>query len=395
MTQPQDAYRHFCTQRQAVGQLRQLQPVEPLPHGRVRRDGQELINFSSNDYAGLADHPLLVERARAWTQQYGTGSRASRLVCGDFVGFGGVEAKLARGKGCEAALVFNAGFQANSAILPALLDSRVLGQKPLVFSDRLNHASMHHGCLAAGVKQQRFRHNDLDHLEELLKQHAGGEAPCFILSETVFSMDGDRADVAGLIELKARYNAFLYLDEAHATGILGRDGFGLSADHPGQVDLVMGTFSKALGSFGAYATGSRSLMDYLINRASGFIYSTALPPAVVGAMDAALELLPTMAEARQRVLAGAEQIRQAFHDAGLDTGDSSTPIIPVMMGDESTALALSQRLLEAGMLAIAIRPPTVPQGTSRLRVSLSAAHGDEDWQQLASDLPAMVQELRS
>ncbi|MEG3641151.1 8-amino-7-oxononanoate synthase [Magnetococcus sp. PR-3] len=393
MSDPHLAYRHFCQSRTEVGQLRQLHTVQPLAHGRILRHGVELVNFSANNYAGLADHPLLKQRAMAWTEKWGTGAQASRLVCGDLEPFERIEARLVAGKGSEAALVLNAGYQTNSSLIPALLDKKVLGAEPLVFSDRLNHASMHHGMQSAGVKQIRYRHGDLDHLESLLKKNAEHKGPRFILSETVFSMDGDRIDVGKLVALKHRYGAFLYLDEAHATGVLGPDGFGLSAAYPGEVDLVMGTFSKALGGFGAYVTCRRELRDYLVNRVSGFIYSTALPPAVLGAMDAALELLPQMESVRQRVLSGAEQVRAAFHQAGLDTGNSSTPIIPVIVGDERKTLALSERLRQAGMLGIAIRPPTVPEGTSRLRLSLSAAHTDADWQQLAQLVPACLQDM--
>ncbi|ABK42560.1 8-amino-7-oxononanoate synthase [Magnetococcus marinus MC-1] len=393
MEQPHLAYRAFCQSREAAGQWRQLHAVQPLPRGRVLRDGVELINFSSNNYMGLADHPLLKQRAMAWTEQWGTGAQASRLVCGDLEPFARIEARLVAGKGCEAALVLNAGYQANSSVIPALLDKRVLGGEPLVFSDRLNHASMHHGVQLAGVRQLRYRHGDLDHLERLLKRHAGEKVAKFILSETVFSMDGDRIDVGGLIALKQRYGAFLYLDEAHATGVLGPDGFGLAAAYPGQVDLVMGTFSKGLGGFGAYVTCSHALRAYLINRAGGFIYSTALPPGVLGAMDAALELLPQMGEVRARVLAGAQRVRAALRAAGLDTGNSSTPIIPVMVGDEQRTLALSEGLRAEGLLGIAIRPPTVPEGTSRLRLSLSAAHSDEDWSLLAAAVPRCLREI--
>ncbi len=375
---PLSAYRQFLQQRHSQRRHRLLRTVVPLGRGRIRVDGRELLNFSSNDYLGLANHPALIERSRQWTAAWGTGSTASRLVCGNLEPFERVEHRLARGKGSEAALVFNSGFQANSTILDSLLSRRVLGADPLVYSDRLNHASIHHGLRAAGVRQIRYRHNDLNHLETLLKRDRAAGRPRFILSETVFSMDGDRADVAGLIELKKRHGAFLYLDEAHAAGVLGPDGFGLAADHPGAVDLTMGTFSKGLGGFGAYAACSATLRDYLINQCSGFIYATALPPGVLGAMDAALELLPTLGAARQNLLAESERLRRAFGAAGLDCGPSSSQIIPLLLGDDEKALAMSRTLENRGILAIAIRPPTVPPGGSRIRFSLSAAHAGTD-----------------
>ncbi|MEO5341300.1 MAG: aminotransferase class I/II-fold pyridoxal phosphate-dependent enzyme [Magnetococcus sp. MYC-9] len=346
--------------------------------GRTLCGGRSILNFSSNNYMGLAGHPALIQRAREWSERWGVGSTASRLVCGNMSLFEPVEEKLRRGKGSEAALVFNSGFQANSAVLAALLDRAVLGEEPLVFSDRCNHASLHHGCRAAGARQIRFNHNDLNHLESLLRSHAHRSGPRFILSETVFSMEGDCCDVAGLIQLKERYGAFLYLDEAHATGVMGVDGFGLSAAYPGEVELVMGTFSKGLGGFGAYVACCHELKGYLINHCGGFIYTTALPPAVLGAMDAALELLPTLGGARRCLQEGAERVRGIWRRAHLDTGFSTTQILPVLLRSEQEALLVSRRLEEAGILAVAIRPPTVPPGGSRIRFSLTALHGEPD-----------------
>ncbi|WP_353861477.1 8-amino-7-oxononanoate synthase [Azospirillum formosense] len=357
---------------------RHLLPVRPEGAGRIRRGGRTLLNFSSNDYLGLASHPLLVERARDWTGRWGAGATASRLVCGTLEIHAAVEAKLARLKGTEAALLFNSGWQANAAVLPALFDRELLGGDALVFTDRLNHASLHHGCAAAGVRQIRFRHNDLGHLETLLAQRAGEPGARFIVTESVFSMDGDRADVPALAALAERHGAVLFLDEAHATGVLGPRGMGLAALGEGRVDLAMGTFSKALGGFGAYVAGSRALCDYLVNRCGGLIYATALPPAVLGAMDAALDLVPTLDAERARLQAMAERLRAAFHGLGIATAGSSTQIVPAIVGAEEDALALSRRLEEHGILGIAIRPPTVPPGTSRLRFALSAAHTDAD-----------------
>ena len=395
---PERVFANFCNGLETLGRRRVLREVgltvsgksdsagASLPPGRVVVDGRELVNVSSNDYLGLSRHPQLIERSTRWGERWGAGSGASRLVSGNLEPFARVERKLARGKGTESALVFASGYQTNVSILPALLDSRVHGARPLVFADRLNHASLHTGCNAAGLRQIRYRHNDMGHLEALLKSKTSSadSAPAFIISETVFSMDGDRSDIPALADLARRFDAFLYLDEAHATGVLGKDGFGLTADHPGAANLVMGTFGKALGGFGAYAACSDTLRDYLVNRCGGVVYSTALPPTVLGAMDAALDLLPDLGEARAGLLRKAEELRAQWRGAGLDCGASTTQIVPLIVGDDEAAMALSRSLEEEGFLAVAIRPPTVPEGMSRLRFALSAAHEEEDLARLAA-----------
>ena len=375
---PLAAYHQFCQTRRQIGQWRGLRSVQAAQAGRICIDGKTCLNFSSNNYMGLAGHPVLIQRAKAWAETWGVGATASRLVCGNLEIFGLLEEKLCRGKGSETALLLNAGFQANSTLLSALLDPYVLGKEPLVFCDRLNHASLHHGIRAAGVRQIRYRHNDLNHLESLLQKYASSDRAKFIVSETVFSMDGDRCDVAELIALKERYGAFLYLDEAHATGVLGPKGWGLAAEFPGQVELVMGTFSKGLGGFGAYAACSHGLKNYLINHCAGLIYATALPPAVLGAMDAALDLFPSLDVERERLQRLSVSVRHAWQAANLNTGCSTTQIIPLLVGDDAAATAMSQNLEKRDILAVAIRPPTVPTGGSRLRFSLTALHSEAD-----------------
>jgi 8-amino-7-oxononanoate synthase len=390
MFMPESAYRRFCERLAAAGRKRVLRAVGPTQAGRTRVGQRRLVNFSSNDYLGLAQHPELIRRAQEWAGEWGAGAGASRLVCGTLELHERVEEKLARGKGTEAALVFNSGYQANASLLPALLDRQVLGAEAVVFSDRLNHASIHAGCGAAGLRQIRYRHNDMSHLEDLLKSRATETGPRFILSETVFSMEGDRADVGALAELAERFGAFLYLDEAHATGVLGPGGFGLSAEHPGGAGLVMGTFSKALGGFGGYVACSTELREFLVNRCAGFVYSTALPPAVLGAMDASLDLLPGLERERRTLQDNAERVRAAFRAAGLDCGASTTQIVPVILGAEEDALDVSRDLEEEGMLAVAIRPPTVPAGSSRIRFSLTAAHGADDLTRLCEAVPRLA-----
>jgi 8-amino-7-oxononanoate synthase len=353
-----------------LARLAELSARDRLRRTQVADEGK--LNFSSNDYLGLSRHPLLAARAAEWGGRFGTGAGASRLVTGTLALHDRVEARLAGLKGTQAALLFASGWQANASVLASLL--RMPGPEPLVFCDALNHASLHYGCRAAGRTQIVFRHNDMGHLAALLEAHSGRPARRFIVTESVFSMDGDQADVAALRALADQHGAFLYLDEAHATGVLGPGGMGLAGTLPGGVDLAMGTFSKALGGFGAYVAGSRALCDWLVNRASGFIHTTALPPTVLGAMDAALELVPDMGAERALLHGHAVRVRAALAALGIDHGPSTTQIVPAIVGTEAAALALAGRLRGAGILAVPIRPPTVPDGTSRLRLALSAAH---------------------
>ncbi len=367
----------------AQNRRRRLRDVERLPGGRIKfADGRELLDFCSNDYLGLSFRPELINKSCEYVRRLGAGAGASRLVAGNIAAFSDIEARLAAGKGSEAALVFVSGVQANLTILPALLDAGMLGAAPLVYADRLNHASLIQGCIGAGVRQIRFRHNDFEHLEALLRRDADLRRPRFIITESVFSMDGDCADIPALAVLAARYGAFLYIDEAHATGVLGADGFGLAHGLPNA--LVMGTFSKGLGGFGAYAACSAVLREYLVNRCGGLVYATALPPAVLGAMAAALELIPRLATARAHVQAQAARLRMLLQNAGFDTGASTTQIVPLILGDEARVLALAAALEAEGFLAGAIRPPTVPAGTSRLRFCISAAHTAENVAALAA-----------
>ncbi len=359
--------------------------------GEVVRDGRRLLNVSGNDYLGLAHHPLLAERASDWAGRHGTGAGASRLVTGTLDLHVAVEARLAAFKRTEAALLFASGWQANAAVLPALLRAAHADAPPLLFADRLIHASLHHGIQAAGLRQHRFRHNDLDHLEALLAAQVACPGRRFIVTESVFSMDGDRADLARLRRIAAAHDAFLYVDEAHATGVLGPGGAGLSVA-AGGVDLAMGTLSKAFGGFGAYVAGSAVLCDYLANACSGFVHTTALPPPVLGAIDAALELMPTLDGDRARLQANAERVRTALREAGAGTGGSTTQIVPVLVGDAGATLALAASLERHGVLGAAIRPPTVPPNGSRIRLAMTAAHGEDAVDRIVGALRAALAE---
>ena len=365
-----------------ANRLRRLRPWHWQNGALHDATGRALIDASSNDYLGLSQHPLVKTRAAEWAERHGAGAPASRLVTGTRDITLAVEEKLARFKGCEAALLFSTGFQANATVVPALAG---LDDTATLFSDELNHASIVHGCRLARARTQVFRHLDLDHLEQLLGGSTGRK---LILTESVFSMDGDRADLPALVQLAERHGAALYVDEAHSSGVLGPQGRGLAAECGG-VDVVMGTLGKAFGAFGAYIAGSRRLIDYLVNRCSGFIYTTALPPAVLGAVDAALELIPTMDGERHRLAAHGQRLRLALAALGLDTLESTTQIVPAVIGSEVDTLAAAARLEAAGILAVAIRPPTVAPGTSRLRFALSTALAEPEMDRLLAALPTI------
>jgi 8-amino-7-oxononanoate synthase len=374
-----DKYKFIETElnRRRIGdQLRSLRALTPLAGAQVNADGRRMLNFCSNDYLGLAKHTLLQQRAIEFMRNYGAGSTASRLICGTIQCFEDVEEKLSSLKETESSLIFNSGFQANVSILPALTN-----RQSLILSDSLNHNSIIQGALLSRCRVKRFRHNDLQHLRQLLKQHRQkGAQRILIVTESVFSMDGDRSDIRSLVDLAQEFEALLIIDEAHATGVLGPRGMGLTCG--AQVDLTIGTFGKACGSFGAYIACSKKMRDYLINCCSGFIYTTALPPAVVGSIDAALDLIPTMDKQRRKLHQNADFLRSSLNKLGLSTGNSSTQIIPVIIGGEKETVALSKWLADNGILATAIRPPTVEPGRSRIRITLSALHTRKQVEQL-------------
>ena len=374
MATSESRYRDFLDARAREGLRRSLLTVAARNARIVGAEGRSYINFASNDYLGLRFNQALISRSIEWAETYGVGAGASRLVTGNLDLFAPIEAKLATLKGKPASLVMASGFQTNAAVLQALFDRSVLGAEPLVFADRLNHASMHFGCQAAGLRQLRYRHCDAAHLAELLSQYHGDDRPRFILTESVFSMDGDVAPLADIARLAREHDACLIVDDAHATGILGRGGSGLSGD----ADIVIGTFSKALGAFGGYVASTETMRDYLVNRCGGVIYSTALPPPVLGAIDAALDLVPGMDGARAYIARLAERFRAGVSAIGLDTGASTTQIVPVILRSPEAAIAMGERLKRAGLWASAIRPPTVPIGTAKLRLAFTAAHEDPD-----------------
>jgi 8-amino-7-oxononanoate synthase len=360
--------------REAEGLLRTLRPFRGAPGGRViAPDGRELVDLSSNDYLGLASHPALAEAAARAARDEGTGGRASRLIVGDGPAYHDLEERLAAHKGTEAALVIGSGYGANVGVIPALA-----GRGDAIFSDRLNHASIVDGCRLARADVHRYRHADVEHLGELLAASTARRK--LIVTDTVFSMDGDAAPLRELVELKERHGAALMVDEAHAAGVLGPHGAGLAHELGVEeaVDLHLGTFSKAFGVYGAYVAGRETWIRHLANTCRSLIYSTALPPPVVAAAAAALELVRDADAERAGLRRRAERFRERFAELGLDTCGSTTQIVPIVAGEPERALAWSSALEELGVLAVAVRPPTVPPGTARLRFSLSAAHAEED-----------------
>ncbi len=354
--------------RKTGGLYRRLRPVAAGEGPETILEGKPVLNFCSNDYLGLSRHPLLRERAAAFMARYGAGATASRLVCGNLDCYESLERKVAELKGAEAALILNSGYQANLAVISSLAD-----RKSLILSDQLNHNSLVRGALLARCRVEIFRHNDLSHLARLLEASRGaGHSRVLIVTESVFSMDGDRCDVDALVDLADTFNAILYVDEAHATGVLGHGGMGLTAGKA--VDVAMGTFSKGCGSYGAYIACSAAMREYLVNRCQGFIYTTALPPQVLGAIDAALDLVPGMAAERRRISDNADYLRATLRQRGWFTGPSDTQIVPVWVGGADDVLDLAENLEKRGFLATGIRPPTVPEGRSRIRLTLTALH---------------------
>ena len=365
-----------------AGLLRSLFPLEGSQRGVIKTEGKTLVDFSSNDYLGLADHPALIEGAKKAMEKWGTGARASRLMSGDLEIHHRLESAIAALKGKEAGLLFGSGYLANTGIIPALC-----GRNDVIYSDRLNHASIVDGVLLSRARFYRFRHNDLNHLEDLLKSHRSRYRRAMIVVESVYSMDGDLALVSGLLELRGRYGAILMIDEAHATGVFGAKGEGIiSQTGADAVDVILGTFGKALGGYGAFVAVSNRMRQFLLNRARTFIFSTALPPAVIGANLAAVKLLDEEPGRRNRVCELASELRRALReDLGLNT-PSESQIVPVMVGDSQSALSLAESLRDAGFFVKAIRPPTVPEGTARIRLSVTANHSLKDVRQLLEAL---------
>jgi len=370
------------------GLRRRLRLVEGPQGPRVVLDGRPVLLLCSNNYLGLAEHPQVREAAAEAALRWGAGAGASRLISGNMEVHRRLEERLAAFKGYEAALLFGSGYMANVGAIAALA-----GRGGVVFSDELNHASIVDGCRLARAETFVYRHGDVEHLAWGLRR-AGGRGS-LIVTDGVFSMDGDLAPLPELARLAREHGCRLMVDEAHATGAIGPGGRGsvAAADLGAEVDLVVGTLGKALGSYGAYVCAGAELTEYLLNAARPFVFSTAPPPPVAAAALAALELLEAEPGRPARLQVNAASLREALAAEGLDTGGSQTQIVPLAVGEPEAAMELCERLLERGVFAQGIRPPTVPPGSSRLRFSVMATHEPAELRRAAKLAGAAAREL--
>ncbi|MGI6147929.1 MAG: glycine C-acetyltransferase [Firmicutes bacterium] len=338
-------------------------------------DGRRVINLSSNNYLGLANHPRLKEAAIKATEKLGVGSGAVRSIAGTMDIHRELEVKLAEFKNVEACLVFQSGFQANAGTV-----SCILGREDVIISDELNHASIIDGSRLSRAQIKVFPHGDMDALREALETSEGRRT--LVVTDGVFSMDGDIAKLPEIVKLAKEYGAILMVDDAHASGVLGRCGRG-TVDHfnlHGEVDIQVGTLSKAIGGLGGYVAGPQKLIDYLVQRARPFLFSTSHPPGVIAAASEAIDMLQEQPELIDKLWENTDFFRQGLQNLGFDTGNSETPIIPVIVGDERKTMILADRLFEEGVFAQGIAFPTVPRGKARVRTIVTAAHSQADLQ---------------
>ena len=377
----------FCAEKinklEEGASFRKLKTTHRVAEAQSHQAGKSLISFSCNDYLGLSHHPTLLEKAHEAARLYGTGAAASRLITGNYPLLEELEEKLAKLKNTQACLVFGSGFLANIGLIPALA-----GSDDLILVDELAHACLNSGARLSGAKVIRFKHNDYADLENHLTAQRKSSSKCLILTDTVFSMDGDLAPLPALRDIANRYDSWLVTDDAHGIGVIGAGrGGGFAFDPPVVADVQMGTLSKALGSYGGYVCGSQKLVDLLVNRARSFVYSTGLPPMSTASALAALEIIeqdPTLVD---KPLAYAKQ----FCDrVGIPTPQS--PIVPVIFGDNDTVIVVSEKLANEGFLVSAIRPPTVPDNTARLRIAFNASHKTADIDRLADLICAAKKE---
>jgi len=357
---------------------RALKSFEPIDAVHARCEGKKITLFSTNDYLGLSRDPRIIEAFTKEARRSGTGASASRLISGTFDAHTRLEEKLAAFKKKEAAIVFATGYTTNVGTISSLCS-----KEDLIIIDKLNHASIIDGCRLSGATLRVYPHKSIGKLESLLS-HSGNFRRTLIITDSVFSMDGDLALLREIVTLKEKYGAFLMVDEAHATGVFGEGGRGL-AEREGvedKVDITMGTFSKACGLLGGFIAGSSVLINYLKNKARSFIYSTALPSPIMSAVAKSFEIIETDKALQEKLWRNIEHTRNGLTDLGLNIGKTASPIVPVFVGDEKQTIRFSSLLFEQGIFVPGIRPPTVPKGTSRLRVSISAAHTKDDVEKL-------------
>ena len=363
--------------------LKTLIKINPI---KIKYKNRVLLNFSSNDYLGLSQNNIIKRDTIKIIKEYGIGSGSSRLVSGNFDFHEKIETELAKKKKSEAAIIFSTGYLANYSILSSIFSSNLFKKTPIIFSDKLNHQCIYEGCKNKKINFLRFHHNDINHLEYLLKKNKLKRNPKFILSESVFSMDGDFADIKALVYLKKKYNSFLFLDEAHATGIYGDNGFGLSTNFSKDIDCVTGTFSKAFGSFGAYISCSKNLKSFLINKCPSFMYSTALPFSLLASIYSSIKMIPKLKNERKKLIKNSFYLREVLKRENFNIGNSQTNIIPVIIGDPKKTILISKELENKGLYVAPIRPPSVPQNSSRLRISISTCHSQNNIKKLFNSL---------
>jgi 8-amino-7-oxononanoate synthase len=371
----------------ARGTYRRMRILEGAQGPRVVVDGRPVLHFAGSNYLDLAHHPEVIEASVRAARDYGCASGGSRLISGNLSLHEHLEEELAELLGTEAALVFGTGYMANAGVIPTLA-----GRGDVIVSDALNHASIIDGCRLARAETRVFAHGDLDALEETLRRVATSRRRVLLAVDGVYSMDGDLAPLGEIVALARRFGAMVLLDDAHGTGTLGARGGG-TAEHLGMdrdVDVVVGTLGKALGSFGAFVAGSAALRDLLVNVARSFIFSCALAPPQVEAARAALRLLGREPWRRGRLRDNGERLRGLLGDRGVSTDPSTTHIIPVILGENQRTMATCERLLERGFFAQGIRPPSVPEGSARLRLTPMATHGEEEIDALADAVAAEV-----
>ncbi|MBP1686633.1 MAG: 8-amino-7-oxononanoate synthase [Deltaproteobacteria bacterium] len=364
---------HALQARQAAGLQRRLRRIDGAQDTWVCIDGRRVLLLCSNNYLGLANDPAVCEAAQKAAVDYGVGAGASRLISGSMRLHHALEDELAAFKGTEAALLFNSGYHANIGAITALV-----GKEDAVFSDELNHASVIDGCRLSGAHIRVYRHHDVDGLAELLATTAARRK--LVVTESIFSMDGDTAPLSAMCAVAERHGALVMVDEAHATGVVGPQGRGVVAAEGLQdrVAVQMGTLGKALGAFGAFVAARRAVIDLLINTARSFIYTTALPPPVVAAASAALTIACTDGERRERLQENAAALHAGLQTMGLQVAARPAHILPVLIGESDRTMQVSERLLAESVFVQGIRPPTVPPGTARLRVTAMSTHTPED-----------------
>lgn len=366
-----------CDALEQAGLRRHLRTVMSAPTGTIKLDGRDVVLLGSNNYLGLSTHPQVIAAAVEATRTFGTGASGSRLISGNSELYTTLETNLAKTKHTEAALVFSSGYTANTSILPVLA-----GEGDLILSDALNHASIIDGCRLSRATKKVYQHCDVEHLKALLSESAAFRRR-LIVTDSVFSMDGDIAPLPDIYAVATHYDAMLLVDDAHGFGVLGEDGSGTVA-HFGLegTDIIrMGTLSKAVGALGGYIAGSRALIELLVNTARGFIFTTGLPPATLAAANAALDVMRSSPELRQRLFLHAKCLKASLTGLGYTLLPSETQILPVVLGSPQQATRIAEALLDEGVFAPAIRPPAVPLDTSRLRLTVMATHTKAEIQQ--------------